>query len=154
MGFLAALAADTPPEARAQAWEDLAEVMPGPAEMNAVLGTMVHVAGGMMEAATGRSSTAGVYSFVVATPFGDVPVDQAPPSVRWIGRWLTAHLNGDFATGAAVWFSDVESEADAKHTMSQFTGVVLGFLTTAVQAFLAAGNPFPADFKQRAEAWR
>lgn len=146
MRFLASLTSEATDAQRVQAWDDLCEVMTGPVETNTVLSVLVAIGGGMLEAATGRR--ADLYSFQISTPFGPVPVDSAPPAMRWVGRWFAASLNQDYATAADLWFTDAEP-GDAKAAVDVMVPSLITFLTTAVRSFLAAGNPFPTDFTPR-----
>lgn len=141
--FLGSLASD---DRRLQLTEleRLYDYMATPAEMHTMFFALVQVAGGMWEAANGMSRE--FWTFEIQTPLGPIPVDSAPPAQRWFGRWLTASMNGDAETAAALWFTGGLSEAEVKATVDITVPGLIGFLTGTVRAFLAAGRPLTPEF--------
>lgn len=143
--FLAVLGADGPDAAadRPRVVHELMDVLDDPAQFHTMLYALVWLAHCMRTSATGEADETGtgVWTFEVHTPLGAVPIDQAPPAIRWVSRWLVACMNGDPATAAALWFDSARTEAQARECMEILVGPLLEFLTRSVRAFLAAGRP-------------
>lgn len=146
--LLAALAVDSPNARadRSRVTHELMNTLDDPAKFHTMLYALVWLAHCMRTSATGEAGKTGktgdgVWTFEVHTPLGPVPVDQAPPAIRWMSRWLVACMNGDPDTAAALWFDSAQTEAQAAECMEALAGPLLTFLTHSVRAFLAAGRP-------------
>lgn len=140
--FLAVLAADGP-EAEAElprVFDSLMESLDDPAKFHTMLYALVWVAHAMRTSAAGDHEP-GVWTFEVHTPLGRTPIDQAPPAVRWVSRWLIACMNGDAQAAADLWFMSAQSEAEVRECVNTLAVPLMAFLSHSVREFLSAGRP-------------
>lgn len=140
--FLAVLALDGP-EAEAdrpRVFDRLMLDLDDPAKFHTMLYSLVWIAHCMRTSAAGDTEP-GVWTFEIHTPFGRTPIDQAPPAVRWVSRWLIACMNGDSAAAADLWFGVPSSKEEVEECVKTLTGPLLAFLTHSVRDFLRAGRP-------------
>ena len=138
MDFLEALASDDP-AAPSRAMEKLLNFMGNPGKMYVVLYTLSEVGGRMW--ATAHPSPGDFYTFEVNGPLGRIPIDQAPPAMRWVGRWFTAAMNGDGDTCLALWNDEPDDEDLANEIVKNLVGALVVFLQAAVRDFIATDRP-------------
>lgn len=150
--FLAVLAADGPEAAteRPRIFDELMEKLDDPPKLHTMLYTMVWIAHCMRTSAAGDNEP-GVWTFEIHTPFGRTPIDQAPPAIRWVSRWLIACMNDDITAAADLWFGTPASQEEAEECTKALTGPLLTFLSHSVREFLEAGRPLviPASDESR-----
>lgn len=140
--FLATLAADDPAaiEDRPRAFDRLMLELDDPAKFHTMLYALVWVAHCMRTSAAGDNEP-GIWTFEIRTPLGRMPIDQAPPAIRWVSRWLVACMNGDARAAADLWFGTNATEDEVAESITALTGPLLAFLTHSVREFLRAGRP-------------
>ena len=140
--FLAVLAADGP-EAEAERpriFDDLMDALDDPAKFHTMLYVLVWIAHAMRTSAAGDHEP-GIWTFEIHTPLGRTPIDQAPPAIRWVSRWLIACMNGDAGAAADLWFGSMATEDEARECSRILAGPLVDFLTHSVREFLRAGRP-------------
>lgn len=140
--FLAVLAAEGPDaEAdRPRVFDRMMLKLDDPAKFHTMLYSLVWIAHCMRTSAAGDTDP-GIWTFEVHTPLGRTPIDQAPPAIRWVSRWLIACMNGDSGAAADLWFGTPSSEEEARECVNALSGPLVAFLTHSVREFLRAGRP-------------
>lgn len=148
--FLAVLAANDSAAVadRGRVFDALMDELDDPAKFATMMYSLVFIANAMRTSAAGDKEP-GTWTFEIHTPFGRVPVDNAPPAQRWVARWLIACMNGDSTAAFDLWFASAQTENQARESVALLGGVLIGFLTHSVRTFLDAGRPFvmPEDVR-------
>lgn len=126
--------------ARPKVFSNFMDSCDDPAKFHTMLHVLVWVAHCMRVSASGDTEP-GIWTFEIHTPLGVMPVDHAPPSVRWVSRWLIASMNGDARAAADLWFGTQASDAEMREAVTMLCDSLLAFLTHSVREFLAAGRP-------------
>lgn len=139
--FLASLAIEEDGASdRSRTFNALMDELDDPAKFHSMLYSLMWIAHNMLTSASGDTEP-GMWTFELDSPFGPIPVDQAPPATRWVARWLVACMNGDSRAAADLWFGVNASEEEARESTALLVGPLVAFLTHAVREFVRAGKP-------------
>lgn len=132
IGVLAALSADRLCEhCVSAAWA----AVPEDVDFHRVLYSLGQITGAMIKTLHGAPADAPV-TFLIHNGTHEIPVDQAAPGARAVGRWVTAAFIGDYDTADAVYCS-IPWDTDRG---AAFLLDVQQVFRNATRAFLASGR--------------